>query len=132
MGALLLPGFLNASCRKETLFEEVNFDGKVTIIGAGAAGLYAGYILDSRGIDFEILEASTLVGGRLGKLEGFADFPLDKGAQWLHGKRNILGDLIRRTKTTIERDNSDQVFWFKNQLVESLPIDYLHFNTLCY
>lgn len=37
----------------------------VGIIGAGAAGLYAGMILDTLGIPYEILEASGRVGGRL-------------------------------------------------------------------
>ncbi|MCP4807084.1 MAG: NAD(P)-binding protein [Proteobacteria bacterium] len=36
---------------------DVAFEGKVVIIGAGAAGLAAGYLLDRYGIDFEILEA---------------------------------------------------------------------------
>ena len=70
LGALLLPGALGMACRKKDLLEGQSYDGKITIIGAGAAGLYAGYILKSRNINFEILEASNKVGGRLGKLEG--------------------------------------------------------------
>ncbi|KAJ6784854.1 hypothetical protein PWT90_10295 [Aphanocladium album] len=38
---------------------------KVGIIGAGAAGLYAAILLDSLGIDYEILESSERVGGRI-------------------------------------------------------------------
>lgn len=38
---------------------------KVGIIGAGAAGLYAAVLLDSLGIDYDILEASDRVGGRI-------------------------------------------------------------------
>lgn len=121
LGTLFIPSVVAASCRKQELFEDVNYKGKVTIVGAGAAGLYAGYILKSKGIDFEILEASDTTGGRLGKLEGFADFPLDTGAQWLHGRNSVLGDLIRKTKTKIKKDNSDEVFWFKQQLVSGLP-----------
>ncbi|MCX8483460.1 MAG: NAD(P)/FAD-dependent oxidoreductase, partial [Crocinitomicaceae bacterium] len=109
--------------RKETLFEDVNFEGKVIIIGAGAAGLYAAYLLKSKGINFQILEASTNYGGRLGKLNGFADFPIDTGAQWLHGKNNILGDLITKSQTIINTDNSEEFFWFNNQIVSSLPKD---------
>jgi lysine-specific histone demethylase 1B len=54
LGGLLLPSQLLSSCKKESLFEEIKFDGKVLIIGAGAAGLYAGYLLQSKGIDFQI------------------------------------------------------------------------------
>ena len=45
LGGLLIPSALVESCRKETLFEDLSFNGKVIIVGAGAAGLYAGYIL---------------------------------------------------------------------------------------
>ncbi|MEL7533797.1 MAG: FAD-dependent oxidoreductase, partial [Bacteroidota bacterium] len=62
---------------------------KIIIIGAGAAGLYAAYTLAQRGIDFQILEATDRLGGRLGKIDDFADYPLDTGAQWLHGKKSL-------------------------------------------
>ena len=121
IGGLLIPSALLAACRKETLFEDVTYDGKVIIIGAGAAGLYAAYILKSKGIDFQLLEASSTYGGRLGKLTGFANFPIDTGAQWLHGKNSILGDLIKKSKTNITLDDSETRYWFNNQLVNSLP-----------
>jgi len=38
---------------------------KVGIIGAGAAGLYSAILLESLGIDYEILEANTRIGGRI-------------------------------------------------------------------
>ena len=38
---------------------------KVGIIGAGAGGLYTAVLLDSLGIDYDILEASDRVGGRI-------------------------------------------------------------------
>ncbi len=121
VGGLLIPSALQSSCRKKTLFDNVKYDGKVIIIGAGAAGLYAAYVLKSKGIDFQILEASATYGGRLGKLTGFADFPLDLGAQWLHGKNNILGDLIQKSSTKITLDESSVKYWFKNSLVNKLP-----------
>ncbi|MCY7363591.1 MAG: FAD-dependent oxidoreductase, partial [Ignavibacteria bacterium] len=123
IGGIIIPATFLSSCRKETLFEDLNYAGKVLIIGAGAAGLYAGYILKSKGIDFQILEATDKYGGRLGKLNGFADFPIDTGAQWLHGRNNILGDFITQSKTKITLDNSDEYYWFKNQLTTSIPID---------
>jgi lysine-specific histone demethylase 1B len=121
IGGLLIPSALLAACRKETLFEDVTYDGKVIIIGAGAAGLYAAYMLKSKGIDFQLLEASSTYGGRLGKLTGFANFPIDTGAQWLHGKNSILGDLIKKSKTNITLDDSETKFWFNNQLIDALP-----------
>ncbi|WP_375559634.1 flavin monoamine oxidase family protein [Bernardetia sp. OM2101] len=123
LGGLLLPSTFLSSCSKDTLFEETDYDGKVTIIGAGAAGLYAAYVLKSKGIDFEILEASNKYGGRVGKLDTFANFPIDLGAQWMHGTNTILGDIALKSKTKITVDESEAVFWFQNQLVESLPKD---------
>lgn len=123
IGGLLLPPALLSSCRTNTLFEDTSFKGKVLIIGAGAAGLYAGYILKSKGIDFQILEAAPSYGGRLGKLTGFANFPIDIGAQWMHGKNSIVGDLVKKSDTQITLDDGNEKYWFNNELVSSLPRD---------
>lgn len=121
LGGLLIPSVLLPSCTKKPPFDGDKYQGKVIIIGAGAAGLYAAYVLKSQGIDFQILEASDKYGGRLAKITGFADFPLDLGAQWLHGDNNILGDLIKKTQTTIVKDESSAKYWFRNNLVDELP-----------
>lgn len=121
VGGILLPSSFLSSCRKDTLFEDTTFNGKVIIIGAGAAGLYAGYILRKKGISFQILEASAVHGGRLGKVEGFADYPIDLGAEWLHGRNSILGDLADRTNTQLSLDNTVEKFWFNGAIVSSLP-----------
>lgn len=121
IGGLLIPSAIVGACRKEIVLEDINFDGKVIIIGAGAAGLYAAYLLKSRGIKFQLVEASANYGGRLGKLTGFANFPIDLGAQWLHGKNNILSDFITKSDTKITLDESELKYWFNNQLVNKLP-----------
>ncbi|MEL6674516.1 MAG: NAD(P)/FAD-dependent oxidoreductase [Bacteroidota bacterium] len=95
----------------------------ILIIGAGAAGLHAGFLLHQQGIDFRILEAASQYGGRLGKIEGFADFPLDTGAQWLHGKKSLVGKLIKSTGTTITRDKSKERYWFEGRLKKKTPVD---------
>lgn len=123
IGGLLIPPTFFSQFRKLTAFEDLKYDGKVLIIGAGAAGLYAGYMLQSKGINFQILEAASRYGGRVGKLTGFADYPLDLGAQWLHGKNNIMGRLVAKTKTRITLDDSAEYYWFNNQVVKSLPRD---------
>ncbi len=94
-----LPFFstLLKSCSKEDLFYDefgVNFNGKITIIGAGAAGLTAGYILQRHNIDFEIIEAAADFGGRVKKTDDFADFPIDLGGEWIHTDPSILTTLI--------------------------------------
>lgn len=88
---------LLTSCEKEDLLRDqwhVSFSGKVLVIGAGAAGLTAGYILDRYNVDFEIIEASAVHGGRVKKIDGFADFPIDLGAEWIHTAPSVLAGLL--------------------------------------
>jgi monoamine oxidase len=121
--ATIGPSLLSYSCAKEPILPESNFNGKIIIIGAGAAGLYAAYHLQKGGYDFQILEASAIAGGRMGKIENFADYPIDSGAQWLHGKKSVAGDLAKINDVRFNKDKSDIKYWFKNELVDDLPKD---------
>ena len=58
--------------KKNSVFLGEPFKGKVIIIGAGAGGLSAGYLLAQQGTDFEILEASENYGGRIKINQEFA------------------------------------------------------------
>lgn len=83
-------------------------DKKVGILGAGVGGLYTALILDSLDIDFEILEASVHVGGRLSTYKfpggqkydyydaGAMRYPLPKKeqGQYKNGIMKRLADLI--------------------------------------
>lgn len=80
-----------SACNKD---EKGNFSGKVIIIGAGAGGLASGYLLNQRGIEFEILEASATYGGRMKRTTDFADFPIPLGAEWLHTKTSIFQEIV--------------------------------------
>ena len=73
---------------------EIGFDGQVTIVGAGPAGLAAGYLLQRYDIDFQILEASSDFGGRVRRVTDFVDFPIDLGAEWIHDDPSILAALL--------------------------------------
>lgn len=92
MGLAMMPTLLQA-CKKEDDLV-VNFNGKVLIIGAGAAGMMAAYTLQQYGVDFELIEAGPTFGGRVKKTDTFVDFPLDLGAEWLHDDPGTLGELI--------------------------------------
>ncbi|TNF30235.1 MAG: FAD-dependent oxidoreductase [Bacteroidetes bacterium] len=97
LGLPFLPSVFLSACQKDdSIFPsfETDFSGKVIIVGAGAAGMAAGYLLKRYGIDFEILEAAPVVGGRLKRAEGFADFPIDIGAEWIHTDPSILANII--------------------------------------
>lgn len=74
------------------------FNGKVLIVGAGAAGLTAGYLLDQQGIDYTIIEATDRFGGRIQEDTEFADFPIDLGAEWIHEDPIILNYIVGMDK----------------------------------
>ena len=73
---------------------DVRFEGKAVVVGAGASGLAAGYLLDRYGVDFEILEANDRYGGRVKRDDDLADFPIDLGAEWIHQDPVVLADLV--------------------------------------
>ena len=79
---------------KETaLHKSYTYNGKVIIVGAGAAGLAAAKVLEQNNIDYIILEATNRYGGRLKKDTTLADFPIDIGAEWLHSAPITLNKL---------------------------------------
>lgn len=92
VGLAFLPQLL-AACKKEEI--KVAFQGKVIIIGGGAAGMFAAYTLQHFGIDFVLLEASGQLGGRVKKTDDFADFPIDLGAEWIHAGTDIFSQLLK-------------------------------------
>lgn len=111
------------ACNKNSFLGSDSFNGKTIVIGAGAAGLYAGYLMKARGMDFEILEASSRAGGRLAKLEGFADYPLDLGAEWLHGNSSLAADIAARHKAGVVMDNTEPVYIYQGTRTHLPPMD---------
>jgi monoamine oxidase len=92
----LMSSFLKSTNSDQSISRsDVGFKGKVLIIGAGAAGMAAGYALKRYGVDFEILEAASVFGGRLKKAEDFTDFPIDLGAEWIHIEPKLLNEITR-------------------------------------
>ena len=76
--------------------------GKVLIIGAGAGGLTAGHLLSQRGVDFEILEASSTYGGRMKRTLDFVDFPIPLGGEWLHVEKGVLSEIVNDASVSID------------------------------
>ena len=115
-GGLLLPSFL-ASCRKEGLIESPSFQGSVLIIGGGAAGVYAGELLRKYNIPFTILEASEHAGGRILSNDQFSDIPVELGADFIKGKRNILHDLATYVSPdSLIESNKKELFYLDGVL----------------
>jgi monoamine oxidase len=62
---------------------------------SGAAGLTAAYDLKRKHIPVQVLEANaTHVGGRVRKLEGFADFTIDAGGEDIHMHPSLFSQLV--------------------------------------
>ncbi|MEM1321720.1 MAG: NAD(P)/FAD-dependent oxidoreductase [Bacteroidota bacterium] len=74
--------------------EKPSFKGSVVIVGAGAAGLSAGFLLKQRGVDCKIIEAAPEYGGRMKINRSFADFPIALGAEWISSANMQFGQLI--------------------------------------
>lgn len=96
-----------AACEPKDPGPEIVFNGKVAIIGAGAAGLYLADILNSKGIKVIVFEARDQIGGRVRSLrnqrvENYpyapqlgSDFPIELGAQTIIGNDSIFGKIFK-------------------------------------
>ncbi|TDB78282.1 FAD-dependent oxidoreductase [Micromonospora sp. KC723] len=73
----------------------VGVDADVVVVGAGAAGLAAARRLGGAGKRAVVLEARSRIGGRVHTDRDFAGFPVERGAELLHGSRSpsrVLAD----------------------------------------
>mgnify|MGYP003575177609 CR=1 FL=1 len=95
----LLPSAMS-SCKEDEPRPEIDYDGVVAVIGAGAAGLYAADILKSKGLHVRIFEASDRVGGRIRSIRLFndsavtTDFPIELGAEKVMGSNSLWAEMI--------------------------------------
>lgn len=120
LGLSLTPSLFNCSMNDNRVNKNYN---SVLIIGAGSAGIYAGYLLNKLNIDFKILEASSVHGGRICKMAGFTDYEIDGGAQWLHGMHNIIGDLVQEENIHVTLDDTPYSYYFENKVINDLPLN---------
>ena len=108
---IALPGWLT-SCKSDDPLPITGYDGKVCVVGAGAAGLYAADILKAQGIEVVLLEASDRIGGRVRTLKSTdkpsasllfnsssplsSDFPNELGAGQVLGSDSSWGKIIEQ------------------------------------
>lgn len=110
-GALAL-----GSCNAEEPYAERKYEGQIAIIGAGAAGLYAGYLLEEKGANYTIFEASEQIGGRIRSLKGFADFDIELGAEEIRGNRSVWYDWVKESGANFVPDTASDFYQIAAQL----------------
>src|SRR2546430_11739149 len=66
---------------------------KVAIIGAGPAGLTAGYILSKEAVDVVVLEADPVYVGGISRTVTYKDFHFDIGGHRFFSKSKAVEDL---------------------------------------
>nr|WP_262898672.1 FAD-dependent oxidoreductase [Dawidia soli] len=113
---LVLPAWL-AACSDKDPQPEIQYDGVVGIIGAGAAGLHAADILRSKGVKVRIFEASSVLGGRVRTLRQFdqptaslsfsttdppiSKYPFELGAAFIEGTDSELARVVSQMKAPV-------------------------------
>jgi monoamine oxidase len=74
----------------------------VIIVGAGIAGLTAAEALSKAGLRVIVIEARDRIGGRIfTKHDPECGFPIELGAEFVHGRPPILLDRIKRERLAI-------------------------------
>lgn len=69
---------------------------RALVIGGGIAGLVAAWRLQQAGVEVEVLEARDRVGGRLWTASEYGPFPVELGAEFIHGDRVITWRFLER------------------------------------
>jgi monoamine oxidase len=104
----------------------------VIVIGAGAAGLAAARDLEQRGLHVVVLEARDRIGGRIWTDFGFTDFPVELGAEFIHGEHASAHRWVAAAGlTTIAVDRKAGMYWAEAGAAvgyQQLPLEI--FNTL--
>ncbi len=84
-------------------------DADVIVVGAGAAGLAAASELAESGLSVLVLEARDRIGGRIfTHQDPRLQFPIELGAEFIHGRPPEIFNLLRKHKvpiTEVEGDN---------------------------
>jgi len=113
-GAALFPWALTG-CKPTAYFDE-SINGDVIIIGAGAAGLYAGELLIRQGAQVKILEASSRWGGRLRSVPEATGAAAAAEKKRIHGEFSILFDVAKRDGIPLAPPPLQEMFYFNGRL----------------
>ena len=71
-------------------------DHDVIVVGAGMAGLSVASELRALDLDVLVLEARDKIGGRVDTSYEFTSYPIERGAEFVHGENVVTWELIHR------------------------------------
>ena len=91
--------------RKKQLPPDDHVD--VIVIGAGAAGLVAAAELAESGLSVIVLEARDRIGGRIYSVTGAQRFPIELGAEFIHGRPPEILKTLRDGDVPISEVDGD-------------------------
>lgn len=87
----------------------------IIIVGAGVAGLSAGLELYEKKVNFLVLEASNEILGRVKTKYDFADFPIELGAEYVHGLNNdfyyLAKNYIQKINGSFIKNDYGELYW---------------------
>jgi monoamine oxidase len=93
----------------------------VIVLGAGAAGLAAARRLRDAGATVQVLEARHRIGGRIWTDETFAPFPVEYGAEFIHGEHAVTHALAAAASIeTMPVDRYGRVRWSDGGVAHAL------------
>lgn len=75
----------------------------VAIVGAGVAGLSAANLLEKKGFEVVIFEATNRIGGRVYELNGFSSKPIELGGEIIHGNKSKFYKLAKKSGAMIKK-----------------------------
>lgn len=111
------PSLVITSCEKENVFKSMAFNGRVCVIGGGLAGMYCTALLQKQKTNVVLLEASNRLGGRVLTNDTEFGFPIELGAEEIHGNKSILYDLLLQNGITpFDNDIGDNYYYINNQI----------------
>lgn len=103
------------SDQNKRVTEENHFN--VIVIGAGAAGLVAAAELAEAGLSVIVLEARDRLGGRMYTLTDVdQQFPIELGAEFIHGRPPEILDVLRNGKVPVSEVTGDNWCFQNNRL----------------
>ncbi|GAB4198638.1 MAG: NAD(P)/FAD-dependent oxidoreductase [Thermoflexibacter sp.] len=103
---------------------EVHAQSNVIVVGAGVAGMYAAYLLHNQGFEVTILEASAQWGGRVRALEGFASFPVEIGAEEIHGENSLYYQIVRQANVEMfDSEGGENLYLVNDELLSEERIN---------